>query len=58
MGMSKSSYYRAVIEAVFHTYQPNITQELSDAEFQNKIIFCEFILAKIDRDARLINKIL
>ena len=56
--MSKSSYYRAVIEAVFHIYQPNIIQELSDVEFQNKVTFCETMLVKIDHDTRLINKIL
>ena len=57
-GMSKSSYYRAVIEAGFHAYRPTTVQELSDDDFQNRVKFCETMLAKFDENARLVNKIL
>ena len=57
-GMSKTSFYRAVIKAGYHAYRPTTVQALSDDDFQKRLDFCSTMLAKFDQDTRLVDKIL
>jgi transposase len=50
LGMSKTSYHRAVRESGFRTYHPSKVIELSDDDFDRREEFCTMFLAKIDQE--------
>ena len=57
MGMSYASYQRAVKETGFRPYRPHKVVELSDDDFDRREEFCTTLLAKLDQNLALLDKI-
>lgn len=58
IGMTRTSYFRTLKEAGFSSYRPTKCVELSDDDFDRRVEFCETFLAMVDKNSRLLDKII
>jgi hypothetical protein len=57
LGISHTSFHRAIKESDYRPYRPTTTIELSDDDFDRRIEYCETFLAKLKEESRLLDKI-
>lgn len=56
-GVSQSSIHRVLKKSEIKKWKPQMKQELKEADYEKRVTFCNFILAKIDEDLNFLKRL-